>query len=1037
MLRRPPRNEYTLGVMITVPQSGTDLPVVETYDLVISYTIVDLDTNATIKHVTNVADMAEYEVGANTVTITMKFGTTLPTDLKWDPDKTKSNFVLNGVGATAKVDDDKIVVTSQSGKQKTYTIVPDMRPALTSFEIPGQIGETEIKTDESKPFMTHVTVTMPYGTEDDEKIPTFTLGEDIENVSYSYNDSFEFINGVDPLVIDKNGNALTLWKGEIGEIPDGQSKDEGTTHFNVAVTVNYAKNTEAVLNTIKVGGSNVTTVVGNDVTVEMPKGYDFATNGKSVKVELTGSPKANVEVLAQPNVEPKDPEKRVFNDDGELDLTKVNITSKSFKIRVTSEEEGVAANEYTVTLTTAAEAGTKLVVNAKKDDEDTIYSAVFNGDEGVLTLPYAARAKAEASKYTLFYSASTGASIFLKDYSNNGTNATLDTNLCNVFTTHGPDTVRTFVVTNGQDNKATYTLTIKYEDPQYERELTSATLVDTNNVAEIKEDNTYNTVLGTAKMGKETVNTLRVNVPYTFGDDGNWNVYASDLKLSEGAVAFVVRHGDGAEELTVLDPKAKGNQDVANIKLGLDEDVLNDDGSVIESAFQGDAESSIIYVFSEKGYVDFGGADVTTWEDIDDIIDAGMATAYYVYAEKAAPQTGAELISVDAPLYEDISVEMKANNTIEITVPYSYDKNNRTDKTPVNFTLNFRQSSMDSEIAREITDGNELVADFGDAEAAKKATKLDVNKKQLFFSKGGWSFDTIYVASEDYEAGNEAGTVTKYDVVVKVADVEKGAELTSVKAAGVTGTFSGKTINLVLPYGTDKYPVVLDLEASKMASITVDGEPYDPTTGYDLNSDVKIVVSSENNANKTEYTLKTTVAESFFDVTTDDWFYEEVMQAAENGWVNGQSAGYFGPDGTMKRGDFALIIARIKNYNPALYTEAAFPDVDVDDYYAAAIAYCKEKGYLAGDDKGYFNPEDAITREQMAKIMCEAAGVEQVTDPAKPYADDASIADWAKGYVYGCQAEGIMNGDESANLFDAKDNATRAEAAAVLVRAFA
>ena len=111
--------------------------------------------------------------------------------------------------------------------------------------------------------------------------------------------------------------------------------------------------------------------------------------------------------------------------------------------------------------------------------------------------------------------------------------------------------------------------------------------------------------------------------------------------------------------------------------------------------------------------------------------------------------------------------------------------------------------------------------------------------------------------------------------------------------------------------------------------------------------------------------------------------------------------------------------------------------MDVDDYYAAAIAYCKEKGYLAGDDKGYFNPEDAITREQMAKIMCEAAGVEQVTDPAKPYADDASIADWPRAMCTAARAEGIMNGDESANLFDAKDNATRAEAAAVLVRAFA
>ena len=54
-----------------------------------------------------------------------------------------------------------------------------------------------------------------------------------------------------------------------------------------------------------------------------------------------------------------------------------------------------------------------------------------------------------------------------------------------------------------------------------------------------------------------------------------------------------------------------------------------------------------------------------------------------------------------------------------------------------------------------------------------------------------------------------------------------------------------------------------------------------------------------------------------------------------------------------------------------------------------------------------------------------------------PYADDDTIAEWAKGYVYGCQAAEIMMGNEEANTFDARSNATRAEAAAVLVRAFA
>ena len=74
-----------------------------------------------------------------------------------------------------------------------------------------------------------------------------------------------------------------------------------------------------------------------------------------------------------------------------------------------------------------------------------------------------------------------------------------------------------------------------------------------------------------------------------------------------------------------------------------------------------------------------------------------------------------------------------------------------------------------------------------------------------------------------------------------------------------------------------------------------------------------------------------------------------------------------------------------------------FPDCNETDWFNAAVTFCVKRGIIAGDDKGYFNPDEPITREQMAKILCEAAGVEQVTDPENTYADDASIAGWAKG----------------------------------------
>ena len=70
----------------------------------------------------------------------------------------------------------------------------------------------------------------------------------------------------------------------------------------------------------------------------------------------------------------------------------------------------------------------------------------------------------------------------------------------------------------------------------------------------------------------------------------------------------------------------------------------------------------------------------------------------------------------------------------------------------------------------------------------------------------------------------------------------------------------------------------------------------------------------------------------------------------------------------------------------------------------------------------------------MAKILAEALQL-TTSIPEKTYADDAEIAEWAKGYVYACQEAGIMEG--SGDNFNPRDNATRAEGAAVLVRAFA
>ena len=326
----------------------------------------------------------------------------------------------------------------------------------------------------------------------------------------------------------------------------------------------------------------------------------------------------------------------------------------------------------------------------------------------------------------------------------------------------------------------------------------------------------------------------------------------------------------------------------------------------------------------------------------------------------------------------------------------------------------------------------------------------DANKTVTVYACNGRTakpIETLYVMAEDRlnkSEGNASVTKYKLDLTWQTPCTE--AEIESFSINGRTGRITEikedtYQISLNLPYGTDLKGLVADFETSLGATVTVlssnNIDMISGKTSLNYNEPVKLKVTSEDRHRVWEYTVVVTTDNQFSDVNTDDWFYKEVMQAANNGWVNGQGDGIFNPNGDMKRGDFALIVARIMGYNENEFADTVFPDVANDDYYCAAIAFCKQKGLIDGDDKGYFNPEDSITREQMAKIICNARGLTQVSDPVKVYSDDAKIANWAKGYVYACQAEGIMAGEEAVNMFYPKDNASRAEAAAVLVRAFA
>ena len=146
----------------------------------------------------------------------------------------------------------------------------------------------------------------------------------------------------------------------------------------------------------------------------------------------------------------------------------------------------------------------------------------------------------------------------------------------------------------------------------------------------------------------------------------------------------------------------------------------------------------------------------------------------------------------------------------------------------------------------------------------------------------------------------------------------------------------------------------------------------------------------------------------------------------------------FDPSRNITREQFAEFIARGLGLPGDKAAAARFADVGSSSAGAGYIGAVSQAGIVQGDGKGRFNPNAAITREEMATMMQRAmtyAGTQpnaSITVLAK-FADRGKISSWAANAVAANVQAGIMNG-VSATQFKPKANATRAEAAAMVKR---
>ena len=301
------------------------------------------------------------------------------------------------------------------------------------------------------------------------------------------------------------------------------------------------------------------------------------------------------------------------------------------------------------------------------------------------------------------------------------------------------------------------------------------------------------------------------------------------------------------------------------------------------------------------------------------------------------------------------------------------------------------------------------------------------------------NYNQLVATNED---GEKEFDVYTFDL--KVAEPNSETEFTSFNFKGYE-RFPGvidavnDTITVTLPYGTEYTYLVPNYTVSSGAIVTVDdpelmGKPlYNGETDVNFTTTRKFTVIAENEKNSTEWTVRVVVSSAFTDVNPGDWFYDNVMDAAQNGYVSGMGDGTFQPKKATTRAEFASMIAKAMGYTDSDATgETRFTDVDADQWYAGAITYCYDNGIILGYEDNTFKPTQTITRQEAASILKNAFNLNGSSSDKFP--DDAKIANWAKANVYAVKHSGLMKGDADGN-FRPTDTMTRAEAASIMMNA--
>lgn len=182
--------------------------------------------------------------------------------------------------------------------------------------------------------------------------------------------------------------------------------------------------------------------------------------------------------------------------------------------------------------------------------------------------------------------------------------------------------------------------------------------------------------------------------------------------------------------------------------------------------------------------------------------------------------------------------------------------------------------------------------------------------------------------------------------------------------------------------------------------------------------------------------IKPIEAVSFDDLSGYDWAKESILMLAEKGIVNGKEKGKFAPADNITREEFAKILTIAYGIEGA--GDCDFADVDKERWSYQYISAMYENGIITGYPDGTFKPSANVTREEMAVMLCRVllrvSKIEIEYETSSTYKDYAEVSEFAQNSVRTLSTHNILSGDDR-GFFNPKKGATRAEVCKMICNA--